>query len=69
MKITERQIWYLLNTLRDTLTIEGEVFSINREARLGLYNNIINQQDNVIREFPDEEVQGREADRESEDTG
>ena len=53
MIIAERQIWYLLNTLRDTLTIEGEVFSIERQARLCLYNDIINQQPNVLREFVD----------------
>jgi hypothetical protein len=53
MRIAERQIWYLLNTLRDTLTIEGGIFSVSRESRLALYNDIINQQPNVIREFVD----------------
>lgn len=51
--IAERQIWYLLNTLRDTLSIEGSVFSIDRKARLVLYNDIINQQDNVIKKVVD----------------
>ena len=53
MIIAERQIWYLINILRDTLTIEGQVFSTSRETRLALYNEIINQQPDVTREFVD----------------
>lgn len=69
MKIADRQIWYLIGILRDTLTLDANIFSISHEDRLKLYNDITNQQDNIVREFPDEEVQGREANKESEGTG
>jgi hypothetical protein len=69
MKIANRQIWYLIGILRDTLALDAGIFSISHKDRLKLYNDITNQQDNMVREFPDEEVQGREASKESEGTG
>ena len=69
MKIAERQIWYLISLLKDSLTLNVNIFSISHEDRLKLYNDITNQQDNIVREFPDEEVQGREADKNGEGTG
>ena len=51
MRISEKQIWLLINVLRDTLTVDGDIFVFTREQRVGLYNDIINQQYGVVREY------------------
>ena len=57
MKIAEVQIWFLINVLRDTLGIEGGVFTLDRDQRLKLYNQIINQQSHKLEEIGDAGIQ------------
>ena len=60
MRVSENQIWWLLEIAKDTLSIAGTFGGISSDDRLKLVNDIIGQQDRRIVEIgsldPKEEV-------------
>lgn len=51
MKITPRQLQILLAMLRDTFEIHMPYGYVKREARIALYEEIINQQSDELKEI------------------
>jgi hypothetical protein len=44
MKVTEKQLYFLLQTMRDSLSIYNG-FTYDQEQRVAMYNIIVNQMD------------------------
>ena len=53
MRITEKQIFVLIDVLKDSLNIRDH-FYINLEQRTKLYTCLLNQQSDLLREIKDD---------------
>jgi len=50
MKISERQLLFLLDVAKNTLSIVNNIGGYDRQARLNQVNTIINQQDDTVKD-------------------
>ncbi len=50
MKISKRQLMYLITVLRDSLNTkyDEDIFSLKKEARLNIFDAIVKQQDGEV---------------------
>lgn len=54
MIITEKQLVILLTVFRDTLSLSWTGFALDQPQRLEVYNTIVNQQSDILRDVSEE---------------
>jgi len=56
MRITEKQLQILMMILSDSIKVDMNIFCVSYKCRVSLYEQIINQQSEIINEIKNNEA-------------